>query len=199
MFQCPKPYLLGQRSGFFLEIIDVSKEICKHFCFFEKSTRKRGIIKASRNKETVMANKKISATPPKKSENIFSKIKKCFINGCVWYTVVSLMFLIINLAFSKNGASSISAKSFFLIFPFGLSMSGAGMLYRSKLPRWSRILSHYLISIVSFLVFMLLPAGSASSGVVILLMLVLLSVIYWILFALVHIFQIRWKRVLDED
>ena len=85
------------------------------------------------------------------------------------------------------------------MFPFGLSMSGAGMIYRGKLPRWSRILSHYLISIISFLLFMLLPAGSLSSGVYVLLMLVLLTVIYWILFAIVHIFQVRWKRVMEED
>ncbi|MBQ4274513.1 MAG: hypothetical protein IJB94_06050, partial [Clostridia bacterium] len=70
---------------------------------------------------------------------------------------------------------------------------------KSKLPRWSRILLHYVISIVSFLLFMLLPAGSTSSGVYVLLMLVLLTVIYWILFALVHIFAARWKRVVEED
>ena len=130
----------------------------------------------------------------------FSKIKQWLVGGCVWYAVISLIFLIIDIALSNTKATHvISSTSFLLIFPFGLSMSGAGMLYRSKLPRWSRILSHYLISVVSFLLFMLLPAGSASSGVYVLLMLVLLTVIYWILFALVHIFAKRWKRVVEED
>ena len=130
----------------------------------------------------------------------FSKIKQWLVSGCVWYAVISLMFLIIDIALSNTKATHvISSTSFLLIFPFGLSMSGAGMLYRSKLPRWSRILSHYVISVVSFLLFMLLPAGSASSGVYVLLMLVLLTVIYWILFALVHIFAKRWKRVVEED
>lgn len=130
----------------------------------------------------------------------FSKIKQWFVGGCVWYAIVSLIFLIIDIALSNTDATHvISSTSFLLIFPFGLSMSGAGMLYRSKLPRWSRILSHYVISVVSFLLFMLLPAGSASSGVYVLLMLVLLTVIYWILFALVHIFAKRWKRVIEED
>ena len=130
----------------------------------------------------------------------FSKIKQWFVGGCVWYAIVSLIFLIIDIALSNTSATHvISSTSFLLIFPFGLSMSGAGMLYRSKLPRWSRILSHYVISVVSFLLFMLLPAGSASSGVYVLLMLVLLTVIYWILFALVHIFAARWKRVIEED
>ena len=130
----------------------------------------------------------------------FSKIKQWLVSGCVWYAVISLIFLIIDIALSNTKATHvISSTSFLLIFPFGLSMSGAGMLYRSKLPRWSRILSHYIISVVSFLLFMLLPAGSASSGVYVLLMLVLLTVIYWILFALVHIFAKRWKRVVEED
>jgi hypothetical protein len=130
----------------------------------------------------------------------FSKIKQWLVSGCVWYAVISLIFLIIDIALSNTKATHvISSTSFLLIFPFGLSMSGAGMLYRSKLPRWSRILSHYVISVVSFLLFMLLPAGSTSSGVYVLLMLVLLTVIYWILFALVHIFAKRWKRVVEED
>ena len=130
----------------------------------------------------------------------FSKIKQWLVGGCVWYAVISLIFLIIDIALSNTKTTHvISSTSFLLIFPFGLSMSGAGMLYRSKLPRWSRILSHYGISVVSFLLFMLLPAGSVSSGVYVLLMLVLLTVIYWILFALVHIFAKRWKRVIEED
>ena len=130
----------------------------------------------------------------------FKKIKQWFTGGCVWYAIISLIFLIIDVALSNTKATHvISSTSFLLIFPFGLAMSGAGMLYKSKLPRWSRILSHYIISIVSFLLFMLLPAGSTSSGVYVLLMLVLLSVIYWIFFALVHIFAARWKRVVEED
>lgn len=129
----------------------------------------------------------------------FAKIKQWFTGGCVWYAIVSVIFLIIDLALSKDATHVISSTSFLLIFPFGLAMSWAGMIYKSKLPRWSRILLHYVISVVSFLLFMLLPAGSASSGVYVLLMLVLLTVIYWILFAIVHIFAARWKRVVEEE
>lgn len=132
--------------------------------------------------------------------NTLTKIKQWFVGGCVWYAIISLIFLIVDFALSYTNATHvISSTSFLLIFPFGLCMSGAGMLYKSKLPRWSRILLHYIISIVSFLLFMLLPAGSLSSAVYVLLMLVLLTVIYWILFALVHIFSVRWKRVVEED
>ena len=128
----------------------------------------------------------------------FAKIKQWLVGGCVWYALISMVLLIIDIAATK-GTHVVASTAFLLIFPFGLSMSGAGMLYRSKLPRWSRILLHYCISVVSFLLFMLLPAGSLSSGVYVLLMLVLLTVIYWILFALVHIFSARWKRIVEED
>ena len=147
-----------------------------------------------------MAKKNTQKVSPKQTGNLSAKMKRWFVSGCVWYAVISLMFLIIDVVLSASDATHvISSTSFLLIFPFGLSMSGAGMLFRSKLPRWSRILLHYGISILSFLLFMLLPAGSASSGVYVLLMLVLLTVIYWILFAIVHIFAERWKRVLEED
>lgn len=147
-----------------------------------------------------MEEKKNPTTSPKNGMKTFSKIKQWLTGGCVWYAIISLVFLMIDLIISeRNAAHVVSATSFLFMFPFGLSMSGAGMLYRSKLPRWSRILSHYLISVIAFLLFMLLPAGSVSSGVFVLLMLVLLSVIYWILFALVHIFAARWKRVVEED
>ena len=147
-----------------------------------------------------MAKKNNQKASPKQTGNLFAKIKRWFVSGCVWYAVISLIFLIIDVVLSASDATHVvSSTSFLLIFPFGLSMSGAGMLFRSKLPRWSRILLHYGISILSFLLSMLLPAGSASSGVYVLLMLVLLTVIYWILFAIVHIFAERWKRVLEED
>ena len=147
-----------------------------------------------------MAKKNNQKASPKQTRNLSAKMKRWFVGGCVWYAVVSLVFLIIDVVLSASDATHvISSTSFLLIFPFGLSMSGAGMLFRSKLPRWSRILLHYGISILAFLLFMLLPAGSASSGVYVLLMLVLLTVIYWSLFAIVHIFAERWKRVLEED
>ena len=129
----------------------------------------------------------------------FAKIKQWFVGGCVWYALISLVFLLIDVL-ATDGTHVVASTAFLLFFPFGMSMSAAGMIYKSKkLPRWSRILLHYCISVVSFLLFMLLPAGSLSSGVYVLLMLVLLTVIYWILFALVHIFLARWRRVVEED
>lgn len=146
-----------------------------------------------------MKKKKTAAVSPKQGESAFSKIKQWFVGGCVWYAIILLVPLLINTVLSyTQHVKEVPTKAFLFLYLFAFSMSGAGMLYRSKLPRWSRILSHYGISIVSFLLFVLLPAGSFS-GVLVLSMLVLLSVIYWILFAIVHIFAARWKRVLEED
>ena len=147
-----------------------------------------------------MAKKNNQKASPKQTRNLSAKMKRWFVGGCVWYAIISLIPLLINAALPT--LREVPTKSFLCLFPFSFSMSGAGMLYRSKLPRWSRILGHYGISILSFLLFILLPAGTTGalpSGVYVLLMLVLLTVIYWILFAIVHIFAERWKRVLEED
>ena len=150
-----------------------------------------------------MKKKKTAAVSPKQGESAFSKIKQWFVGGCVWYAIILLVPLLINevLSYTQH-VKEVPTKAFFFLYLFAFSMSGAGMLYRSKLPRWSRILGHYGISILSFLLFILLPAGTTGAlplGVLVLSMLVLLSVIYWILFAIVHIFAARWKRVLEED
>lgn len=131
----------------------------------------------------------------------FAKIKQWLVGGCVWYALISLPFLIARVAlFNKNTTNSFGGIPFLLMFPFGLSMSVAGMIYKGNLPRWSRILLHYIISVVAFLLFILLPASKRDQqSVTVLLWLVLLTIIYWILFALVHIFQVRWKRVVEED
>lgn len=130
--------------------------------------------------------------------NTFAKIKQWFVSGCVWYALISLLFILIDLI-ASGATHGISSLSFLLFFPFGLCMSAAGMIYKSKLPRWSRILLHYVITVLAFLLCLILPTGSVSSGVYVLLMLVLLSAIYWALFPLVHILSARWKRVLEED
>ena len=48
----------------------------------------------------------------------FTKIKQWFVGGCVWYAIVSLIFLIIDLALSKDALHVISSTSFSNDFPY---------------------------------------------------------------------------------
>ncbi len=130
----------------------------------------------------------------------FTIFKKALRSTCLWYTVISICLLMAGL-FAGNGQSPLDVTSFLLLVPFGLAMAVAGMLYRSeKIPRWARWLSHYAITLLAFLTLVLLPhLGGTVSPVTVLLLCVLLSVLYWILFLLVHIFQKRFRKILEED
>jgi hypothetical protein len=131
--------------------------------------------------------------------NVWSLVKRWLVGACVWYAAVSLCFLTVEL-FAGSDSYAIAAKSFALLFPFGLCMSLAGMLYGSaRVPRWGRMLSHYLITVLAFTLFLVLPSQKVFNPVFVLLLLVLLTVLYWILFALVHIFRGRLKKIMEED
>ena len=125
--------------------------------------------------------------------------KKWLVGGCVWYAVLSLgMLLAEKMIGSENLA--VNANSFLLMFPFGLSVSGGSLLLKNeKIARWVRWLSHYGITVAAFFLFILLPTGISLSPAAILLLTVFLSALYWLLFFLVHIFQKRFKRLLEED
>ncbi len=131
--------------------------------------------------------------------NFWKNFKRWLLGTSAWYTAVSLCFLTIEL-FAGGDSYAISATSFALLIPFGGCMSAAGMLYGStSIPRWGRILSHYLITVIGFALFLVLPSQSVFNPVFLLLLLTLLTVLYWILFALVHIFRGRWKKIMEED
>ena len=103
-----------------------------------------------------MIEKKNQRVSRQNGTSLLAKIKQWLTGGCIWYAIISLVFLMIDLIISeKNATHVVSATSFLMMFPFGLAMSGAGMLYRGNLSRWARILLHYLISITSFFLFIL--------------------------------------------
>ncbi len=126
--------------------------------------------------------------------------RKWIRGGCVWYAVASLAILLVGYLTDTPFTGS-GALSFLLIFPFGLSVSAAGLLYRqNSIARWIRILSHYSITAVAFLVFLLLPNMQGEvTGARILIMLLVVSVLYWVLFLLVHIFRRRLGKLLEEE
>ena len=130
----------------------------------------------------------------------FSILKQWLRGTCLWYTVISLCLLVVGLV-TGNGQSYLDATSFLLLVPFGFAMSAAGFLYRSKsVARWIRMLSHYAITLAAFLAFVLLPhLNGTVSPVSVLLLCVFLSVLYWLLFGIIHIFQKRFRKILEEN
>lgn len=126
-------------------------------------------------------------------------LKKWFTGGCVWYAVISLGLLLVEKLIGSDKLA-VNANSFLLMFPFGLSVSGGSLLIKNeKIARWIRWLSHYGITVAAFFLFLLLPAGVSLSPASVLLLFFFLSLLYWLLFFLVHIFRKRFKRIFEED
>ena len=126
---------------------------------------------------------------------------KWLTGGCVYFTVLSLFIILVNLLIT-DGASSkgISLTAFLLFFPCGLCISAGGLLLRIKsIPRWGRYLLHYLISVLALFLMLYLPASANSGSMFKLLTFILMSVIYWVLFGLVMLIYSRVRRLLAED
>lgn len=128
-------------------------------------------------------------------------LQKWLTDGCVYFTALSLLIILINLLATDDATSKgISAVSFLLFFPCGLCMSAGGLLLRLKtLPRWSRYLLHYIICVLAFFLMFYLPVSTHSNAMTKLVMFITLSVVYWILFSAVMLIYSRVRKLLTED
>lgn len=128
-------------------------------------------------------------------------LQKWLTDGCVYFTALSLLIILINLLATDDATSKgISAVSFLLFFPCGLCMSAGGMLLRLKtLPRWSRYLLHYIICVLAFFLMFYLPVSTHSNAMTKLVMFITLSVVYWVLFGAVMLVYTRVRKLLTED
>ncbi|MBE6589739.1 MAG: hypothetical protein E7643_06120 [Ruminococcaceae bacterium] len=123
--------------------------------------------------------------------NALQFLKKWLCGACVWFTAVSLTMLLIGIIFLP-GMDYIASLSYLLFFPFALCMSAAGMLTEAqKLAKGLRSLLHYLITLVSFVLFLYLPSGVTATLPFLLFFFLLLSMIYWIVFGVLHMLRIR--------
>ena len=127
-----------------------------------------------------------------KSNNV---IKSWLHGACFWFTVISLIMLLFGMMFSKN-ADYVATLSFLLFFPCGLCLSAAGLLYRNeRIGKGLRRLLHYAITLLSFVLFVWLPSGATATFPFILLLLLLLTAIYWLIVLVLHILRSALARL----
>ncbi len=121
--------------------------------------------------------------------------------GCVYFTAIALVMLLLNIMLQDSGSQfAISPTSFLLIFPMGLTLSLAELLYKlPSMPRWGGALLHYGLSLFSFLLFLWLPLNSTASPAATFVLFTALSVLYWIAYFLVHLIRGRIRRLMDEN
>ena len=127
-------------------------------------------------------------------------IKRLFIGACVYYSIFSLLLLLINVIINGEVAGSVlSVPNILLLFPFAFSLSGAEFIRKSdKLSGGIRVLLHYLILAAAFLLFLWFPSNAQKTLQSAFLLLFLESVVYWIVFAICHLTVKRYHSFKEE-
>ena len=133
---------------------------------------------------------------------LFHTVQKLLTGMCVYYTLLSVLLLATSLILNSGAADGIRtpSASFLFLLPCAFCISMGNQLFRSEaLPRWSRILLHYLITVFSFYLFLWLPSNTAAKESTLFLTLVLFSGIYWLLFLAVMLVRNRYRRLMEKD
>ena len=129
---------------------------------------------------------------------IWNFIKKIWKSTCVYYTLISVLLLLLGLIDGNNAAATGFNTSAFLFLPFGLCMAFAQeLLCTAKLSRLSRYLGHYAITIAAIVGLLAFNAHFTSTSLI--LLIVFLSILYWIIFGITVLIRRRIKKLLEED
>ncbi len=129
---------------------------------------------------------------------MFKTLQTCLLRTCVWYTAVSVLFLFVGIL-AGAGNFSLSALSFLLMLPMCLCFSVAGMLLKyEKIHSALRRLFHFLIVILSVLLFLILPNNTVMQPVTVLILICAMTVIYWVAIGVLHLFGKRFRRILED-
>ena len=127
-------------------------------------------------------------------------IKRLLVGACIYYSVFSLVLLTINVIITGQVAGSVlSVPNVLMLFPFAFSLSGAEFIRKSdKFSGGIRVLLHYLILAAAFLLFLWFPSNAQKTIQSALLLLLLESVVYWIIFAICHLTAKRFHSFKEE-
>lgn len=130
-------------------------------------------------------------------------LKRILTRGCIVYTCLSLLLLLINLIATAALEESlerapIPALTFFLLFPFGSSMAAAGEL-KATLTRGLGRLLHYLITVLALWLFLWLPSGVQARPATLLILFALVSALYWAAVGIGALLRGRFRRIIKSD
>ena len=118
-----------------------------------------------------------------------------FLWSCAYFTVISLVLLVLQAAQSDN--RYIEPMRFILIYPFGAAMALGQLLLRAKsIKMAAKTMLHYVITVASFYIFLLSPAGNMTSPVFLILV---LSVVYFVVaLPIIIVKHIKNKKTEEE-
>lgn len=117
--------------------------------------------------------------------------------SCVWFTVIALFFILLNLA--GDSQSGVNTLQYFRIFPTALCIALVSCLKKwDRMPRWAGILLHYAGTVLAVFLFLFLPVSTSQASTK-LLMFVLLTLVYWAIFGLYLLISSRVRKLFEED
>lgn len=127
-------------------------------------------------------------------------LKKLFTVACVYYAIFSLAFLLINVILAGGADGKvISVLNVLMLFPFAFSLSGAAFLRNSaKMSNVTKRLLHYLIFAAATMLFLWLPSNrnySVTNGI---LVFVLFTLIYWLVYLIYRLTARRIRNIQEE-
>ena len=100
---------------------------------------------------------------------------------------------------AKRDNKTITLGAYMLFLPAAACISGEGVLLTSKgVPRWLRILGHDLVTVLSVILFVWLPQNPIARNSTSIILFLAFTVVYWLIFGLVHLIRGRIKRLLEE-
>ena len=127
-------------------------------------------------------------------------IKKLLTGACVYYSVFSLILLTVSVLF-KGGIENvgIGVLNVLLLFPFAFALSGAEFVRKNtKISGAARLLLHYLILSAAFLLFLWLPSNMTKNLGNGLMMLLIVTVLYWLIFLICRLTVKRFHSFREE-
>ena len=127
-------------------------------------------------------------------------LKKWLTDTCAWFTVITLILMLIPLIFNREFQDIPNVGRFLLILPFSMSFSAAWMILKSKaISAGAGRALHYLITLLAFYLFLWLPAMRASRVSTVVVALFLLSILYWFIYLVARLAGKRFRSFREED
>jgi len=131
---------------------------------------------------------------------IWNIVKKLFKSTCVYFTLISVFFLFLGWLDGAQSASSSFEASAFYFIPFGFCMAlGQELLCAKSLSRPVRYLGHYAVTMLTILIFLVLAAEYPFQFTTLILLFVIFSVLYWIVFGIAALILGRVKKLMEEN
>ena len=130
--------------------------------------------------------------------NFKALIKKVFTNACVYFSIITAIYsVIVMIKYVDDTLVLLDATRVLLFFLASILFAFAnGVLKLEKLHGAVKILIHYFISLFAFYACMMLPISP--EGSTLLVGILLFSVVYFVIMALVALFRSRYRSRLDQ-